>query len=324
MESHSVEESSADISIRPMTARDVPEADRVFRLAFATHLGVSPETFMDDRDVMRGRFVTNPGGTIVATDAHEFAGSNVVTNWGSFGWFGPLTVHPRYWGKGVAQRLLERTLEIFAAWGTRCSALFTFADSPKHHRLYQRFDYWPRFLTAIMSKPAAPALQAISPRFTRYSELSASDQRACLGAAFELGNEIFAGLDLRSELQGLQAQKIGDSIWLMAGSRVEGFALCHFGTGSEATAGSCYVKFAAARPGKSGQRTFDDLLDACDALALREGLTSVEAGVNLERTAAYQTLLRHNYRAGFCGVCMLRGNERGYNRPDVFLIDDLR
>jgi N-acetylglutamate synthase-like GNAT family acetyltransferase len=41
----------------------------------------------------------------------ELAGSIFVTNWGSVGFFGPLTVHPDYQARGIAQVLLARTMQ---------------------------------------------------------------------------------------------------------------------------------------------------------------------------------------------------------------------
>ena len=82
----------------------------------------------------------------------KLAGSNFVTNWGSFGFFGPLTVFPELWDQHIAQRLLGPTMDLFHQWGVREAGLFTFAHSPKHIGLYQKFGCWPRFLTAIMSK----------------------------------------------------------------------------------------------------------------------------------------------------------------------------
>jgi hypothetical protein len=49
-------------------------------------------------------------------------GSNFVTRWGSFGFFGPLSVEPRLWDQGVAQRLLDPTIELFQKWGCRHTA----------------------------------------------------------------------------------------------------------------------------------------------------------------------------------------------------------
>ena len=37
--------------------------------------------------------------------------------------------------------------------GTRHAGLFTFAHSQKHVGFYQKFGFWVRFLTLILSKP---------------------------------------------------------------------------------------------------------------------------------------------------------------------------
>jgi GNAT superfamily N-acetyltransferase len=59
---------------------------------------------------------------------------------------------PDLWNKGIAKHLLKSTMEYFAKLGTRHIGLFTWAHSPKHVRPYQRFGFWPHFLTAIMVK----------------------------------------------------------------------------------------------------------------------------------------------------------------------------
>jgi hypothetical protein len=42
-------------------------------------------------------------------------------------------------------------MDYFEKLGTKHIGLFTWAQSPKHLGLYQRFGFWPRFLTAIMA-----------------------------------------------------------------------------------------------------------------------------------------------------------------------------
>src|ERR1700744_6135085 len=134
---------------------EVEEAARILRLAFGTFLGVpNPPEFMGDRDLLKPRWGSSHVKVLAARDAGRLIGSNVVTRWGSFGFFGPLTVLPEDWGRGVAHRLLEATMVIFERWGLRHTGLYTFANSAKHVALYQKFGYWPRYLTAIMTGPS--------------------------------------------------------------------------------------------------------------------------------------------------------------------------
>jgi RimJ/RimL family protein N-acetyltransferase len=62
----------------------------------------------------------------------------LVTNWGSFGFFGPLSVHPDFWNQGVAKELIAAVCNRFEEWGIKQAGLFTFPNSAKHHALYQR------------------------------------------------------------------------------------------------------------------------------------------------------------------------------------------
>ena len=92
-----------DITVRPLEERDLPEADRIFRTAFGTFIGLpDPLTFLGDADLVFSRWRAAPEGAIAADVDGKLAGSMFVANWGSVGFFGPLTVHPDHWDKGVA------------------------------------------------------------------------------------------------------------------------------------------------------------------------------------------------------------------------------
>ncbi|WP_167470569.1 hypothetical protein [Mycobacterium innocens] len=50
----------------------------------------------------------------------------------------------------------------------------------------------------------------------------------------------------------------------------------------------------------------------------------VEAGVNLNRGRAYRSMLRRGFTAESYGVSMHRPDAPAYNRPDTYVVDDLR
>ena len=313
----------ADVSVLPLREDDLPVADRIMRLAFGTFLGLpDPRTFMGDADYVRTRWLADNVAAFGAEIDGELAGSNFATSWGSVGFFGPLTIRPELWDRSVASCLLERTMECFAAWGTKHAGLFTFAHSPKHVHLYQKFGFWPRSLTAVMSKPvpaASPATQ-----WFRYGAMPEGDRLESIRAARELTSSLLDGLDLTGEIRAVHSQNLGDTVLVWDDAGLAGLAVCHCGAGTEAGSGVCYVKFGAARPGPNAGRDFDRLLDACEAFAASHGAQRLVAGGNMAREEGYRALAARGFRADLQGVTMHRPNEPGYSRPGAYIIDDWR
>jgi GNAT superfamily N-acetyltransferase len=312
-----------EITIRPLRESDLPEADRIYRLAFGTFIGLpDPMRFAGDADYVKTRWLADPSSALGAESASELIGSNFLTNWGSVGFFGPLTIRPDFWDKGVASRLLESTMGIFVEWGTKLTGLYTFAESAKHVHLYQKFGFWPQFLTAAMTKPVDQTLTASS--WSGFSEMAGQERDGCLKTCAELTGAIYEGLNVEREIRAVAEQKLGETVLVWDGSRLAGFAVCHCGAGSEAGSGALYVKFGAARPGLAAEQNFNYLLEACEAFAASRGLEKLIAGVSTARVAAYRRMLARGFRSFTQGVAMLRSEDQGYNRPDVYVIDDWR
>src|SRR5215203_1407727 len=137
----------------PIERRPLSEADRIMRLAFGTFLGLpEPMTFMGDAGYVRTRWLAAPDAAFGAEVDGRLVGSNFATNWGSVGFFGPLTVEPDLWNKGIGSRLMEPIEECFANWGTRHMGLFTWSHSPAHIHLYEKYVLGARLLAAMMSE----------------------------------------------------------------------------------------------------------------------------------------------------------------------------
>jgi hypothetical protein len=309
------------VSVRPVLETDLVEVRRIFRVAFGTFLGVpDPENFWADREYIFTRWHADPSAALAAEGDGALAGSIFATNWGSFGFFGPLIVRPELWNQHVAQKLLGPTMDLFEIWGVREAGLFTFANSAKHVGLYQKFGFWPRFLTALMSKDVS-AHEASS---IRYSTLNPEEQGHALSACRKLTDSIYAGLDVTREIRAVKEQNLGETILLWGGESLDGFAVCHGGEGTEAGVNNCYIKFAAARPGPGVESRFEHLLDGCEALAAERGWQHLEAGINLNRGQAYRQMLRRGFRTYVQGVAMHKPDSPAYNRSDVFVVDDWR
>lgn len=309
------------LTVRPMRESDLQEADRIMRLAFGTFIGLpDPTSFAGDADFVYTRYRADPSAALIAEVDGRIAGSNFLLHWGSVGVFGPLTIHPEFWDRGVARSLLNETMDIFTRWHVRHAGLFTFAQSSKHVHLYQKFGFWPRFLTAVMSKPVDTAEKAAP---VRYSQLTAAQKEQAMQECKILTGRIYDGLDLSGEIHSVEKQHLGDTI-LIYDDNLAGFAVCHCGPGTEAGSGNCYVKFGACASGPGAAERFERLLDACESFARSQGLLRIIAGANTGRHGAYASMIARKFRTDIQGVAMHRPNEPGYNRSDVYLIDDWR
>jgi GNAT superfamily N-acetyltransferase len=314
------------IIVRPMREEDLDEADRIMRMAFGTFLSMpEPLKFMGDADFVRTRYRADPPAALSAEIDGKIVGSNFAMDWGSMGIFGPLTVHPEYWDKGVARLLLDHTMKIFEMWGTNHMGLFTFAQSSKHVHLYQKYGFWPTYLTAIMSKEVGKLLRNMSGDVIYYSKLGSDTQKKdLLQKCAQLTGSILEGLDLKKEINSVENQRLGETIVLKEDGGIVAMAICHVGPNTEAGSGTCYIKFGAVKPGSNSAKTFDILLSACEQYAHLQKAVRLVGGVNTGRHNAYRRMIELGFRTDMQGVAMQRPNELGYNRTEVYLIDDWR
>jgi GNAT superfamily N-acetyltransferase len=313
------------LDIAPLNDKDLPKAERIFRVAFGTFLGApDPEVFWADRDYVYGRHRAPHVAAFGATIDGNLVGSNFATKWGSVGFFGPLTVRPDLQERGIAQALLARTMEQFDSWETRHVGLFTFAHSAKHIGLYQKYGFYARFLTAIMSSCVTSRRPGAAAGWSRFSDLNVRQQNEALLGCHDITDTLYPGLDLTEEIRATQVQGLGDTVLVDGQGGIGAFAVFHYGPRSEAGADACFIKFGAVRVGALAEQDYLRLLDACEALAVAVGMPKVLAGGNMARHEAYGHLVSRGFRTEILGVIMHRYNNPGYCRPGTYVIDDWR
>jgi predicted N-acetyltransferase YhbS len=303
------------IDVRPLPAADIDAADAILREAFCTFLGAD---VFGDSDLLRTRVRARNVVALGAGRGGELVGSNVLVRWGSVAYIGPLSVAPKLWDAGIGGRLVEAAVAVVDGWGATHQGLFTFANSAKHHWLYQKHGFWPRFLTAIMSRPVV-GTEPVSGTL-----LSAGARPALVDACAGVTDAILPGLDVRGEIDSVLDQGLGNVVLVGPPGAPRGFAVCHTGPGTEAGSGIAYVKFAAVAPGPGAAADFAALLTACQGYAAASGARRLTLGVNTARHDAYRALLAAGFRTDLPGLTMHRPNEPGYDRPDVYVVDDWR
>ena len=313
---------NTEIRIRALEESELPEAKRILRMAFGTFLKAEdPAALFPGRDLVSARWRADPASALAAEHEGKLIATNFVTNWGTFGFFGPITVLPEYWDRKVAQLLLERTMSVFDDWGISHRALLTFPHSPKHIHLYEKYGFRAGHLIPVLSKDVSPQTEA---DFTQLSSLSDPDRRKAIEACAALTCGIHEGLDLTKELDAVLDQRLGEICLIHEGPTVVAFAICHCGSNTEAGDNTCYVKFGAVRPSDKESEHFTALLQACETVAGEQCLGLLTVGVNMGRRKAYSQLRGSGFQTGFIGVAMETHPERSYNRPEVYIIDDWR
>ncbi|MGL5878460.1 MAG: GNAT family N-acetyltransferase [Xenococcaceae cyanobacterium] len=311
-----------EVLIRQLQESEIPAADRIFRLAFGTFIGLpNPMEFGGDANFIQSRWYAEPSAAFVAI-ADSIIGSNLATRWGSCASFGPLSVHPEWWNQKIAQRPIEPVIECFNTWNIQQAGLFTFPNSPKHHALYQKFGFWQRFLTVIMAKPVQQS--QLVPQVIRYSQMKREQRSSILKESLTLTHSIFAGLDLSQAIIAVDTQKIGDTVFFWDEKSLAGFAVCHCGAGTEAGSETCYVKFGAVRLGQNVEKRFEQLLDLCETLTVQMSMSRLVTGVNTSCHEAYRRMIARSFRTEITGVAMHKPNQSGYHRSDIFVLDDWR
>jgi predicted N-acetyltransferase YhbS len=296
-----------DLEVRPLRPVELDRADRVLREAFVALHGVD---LLGDTALLGTRFRARHA-TVLGAVRHGWpVGSIVVTRWGSLGLLGPMSIDPQLWGRGIGGRLMAAAVGQLDGAGVSHQGLFTFPASPRHHVLYQRFGFWPRYLTALMSCAVTGSEERTGQRLS-----VRGDRSTCA----EIADAVYSGLDLGGEVDAVLEQDLGDVIMVP-----DGFAICHSGAGTEAGSGITYVKFAAARPGPGAAATFAALLDACRGYAAATGAHRLTFGVNTARHQAYRWLLGAGMRVDMTGLTMHRPNAPAYDTAETYVLDDWR
>jgi len=145
---------AGDISIHVMERTELEEPRRIFRVAFGTFIGVpEPQTFWADREYVFTRWQSDPQARSLRKWMVSWQ-DRILPQTGQFRIFWSFDNPSAVLGSGHSTRASGSDHGPFRKV-TRETGLFTFAHSAKRTGLYQKFGFWPRFLTAIPQ--AAPA-----------------------------------------------------------------------------------------------------------------------------------------------------------------------
>jgi predicted N-acetyltransferase YhbS len=321
-------------AIRPMTAEDIPQVERIIDAETAAKRQDTGEAGSEPPGsrLVKSRFHKEPAGCFVAEDpSHGMIGSVLSIAWGSVAWLGPLAVHPEFSGQGVEQQLLRAVLDYWEPMALSAQGVETSTAIPAHIEFYAAFGFRPQFLTATLigtvdpDGPRAPIRQR-TPSFELIllSQLSDTLEETMLANCRRISERHYPGLDYSKELQSVKEFHLGETVLLAVGERLYGFAICHAAPGSEADADSCYVKALLIDPAIDDQETLLALVEACEGYARTVKRATVRLGVNLACWEGYQAVAARGYQMRQVRLRMVRPIDELLSDPSPFHFNDWR
>lgn len=321
-------------SIRPMSADEIPQVERLIDIASDAWLkqvsATTPE-YIGSR-LVGSRFHKEPSGCFVAADpARGLVGTVLSIAWGSIAWLGPLAIHPDSAGQGIEQQLISAVLEYWEPLTLLAQGVETFPNSPAQIELYASFEFRPQFLTATFvgkvdpDGPREPVRQR-TPRFEliRLSQLTEAMEETMLAQCRRIADRHYPGLDYQKELQSVKERLLGDTLLLAVGERLYGFAICHTSDMSEADPQGCYIKALLIDPAIDDQETFLALLEGCEGYARMQKLDTVRIGINLAGWEGYQAVAQRGYQMQRLRLRMVRPVGELMSDPSPFHFNNWR
>jgi predicted N-acetyltransferase YhbS len=286
----------------PATSEDITELNAVFSEAFTDRyrrdglLGVrvpplNPAIWRYAvQDAGEGALVwRNTRGEIVAF--------NMVHLSGTEGWMGPLAVRPDWQGNGVGKVVVRTGIEWLKARGARVIGLETMPRTVDNIGFYSTLGFVPGHLTLTVWLPAALADEPV----VMLSQLDSAHRERALDRCRDLTKEQLPGYDFAREIELTAALGLGDTLLLVEGDELRGFALFHSvplveGRGRE--------ELRVLKLVLRHENDVEAMVRALAVAALHDGTKSVAVRVQTAYRDSYRRLLRIGARVRWSDLRM--------------------
>ena len=225
------------------------------------------------------------GGAMVWRDGRgEIAAFNIVHRSGVEGWMGPLAVRSEHQGVGAGKEIVRRGIDWLKVHGATTIGLETMPRTMDNIGFYSGVGFAPGRLTMTLTIDAAYADRP-APLLGR---LSPSDKDDATEQCRALVGSLVSGYDHTREIQLTDELALGDTMLLMKGDAVRGYALCHTAPLVEGRAREDLrvLKLALAE-----DVSLDEAVRSLSDFARRSGTRRVSIRMQGEYEQAYQRLI---------------------------------
>jgi GNAT superfamily N-acetyltransferase len=288
----------------PRAARieDIPELNDVFSDAFTDRYR---------RDGLTGVRVPhlNPlvwryairdaadGAMIWRGEKDEIVAFNMVHRSGTEGWMGPLAVRNEQQAMGAGSEIVRRGIDWLKVHGATVIGLETMPRTMDNIGFYSTLGFLPGKLTLTVT---VDATYADKPALL-FGRLSPRDKDDVLEQCRQLVGTLQPGYDHTRELQLTDELSLGDTMLLMDGDELRGYALCHTAPLVE---GRTREELRVLKVALAEHVTVDEAVRSLSDLARRSGTRRVSIRVQGDHEAVYQRLIAMRARVRWSDLRM--------------------
>ena len=310
------------MQVRRMQSEDLKQVNSVFAKAFSNarvEEGLKNHRVSPCRlEFLKMYLDRSAEGAMVGEDRGRVTGFNFNHLFGTTGWMGPVAVTPGYQGAGVGKSLVREGINYLRARGANIIGLETMPRNFRNIGFYLSLGFKTGPLCVDMVGPAhsGPGVERGCPgEVISFNECSDSTKEELLKGVAGISETISPGLDYGREILLNLEHKYGDTVLLVNGNEVEGFAVCHLEPyGQLEDRRELKVNVLALRPWREGaggdipeEQTLAGLsvlLSGVRALAAREKLLIVRIHPRADKWSAMQMLLRWGYNVAYSDLRM--------------------
>ena len=243
-----------------------------------------------------------PGAMLWRDERAAIVAFNIAHRSGVEGWMGPLAVRPDAQEGGVGKIIVRGGQDWLVREGAQVVGLETMPRTMDNIGFYSNLGFEPGRLTLTVSLPAAvsgePALLL--------GRLPAADKPAWIAACRALADAVRPGCDFSREIELTDELSLGDTLLLVRGDALRGFALYHTAPLVE---GRVREELRVLKLGLADEADAEVLVRQLADQARRAGTRQVAIRVQGEFVSLYNRLIALGGRVRWTD---LRMTARGY------------
>ena len=310
------------MQVRRMQQEDLKQVNSVFTKAFSSarvEEGLKRHRISPCRPEFLKMYLDRSAeGAIVSVDRGRVTGFNFNHLYGTTGWMGPVAVAPGYQGAGVGKSLVREGIDYLRGRDAKIIGLETMPRNFRNIGFYLSLGFKIGPLCVDMVSPAhsGPGMErGYQGEIINFSGSSDSTRQELLAGVNGIADAITPGLDYGKEILLNMEHKYGDTVLLVEGDEVAGFAVCHLEPyGQLEDRRELKVNVIALRPDAEADggdipperalAGLSVLLSGIRALAAREKLLMVRIHPRADKWPAMRKLLRWGYKVAYSDLRM--------------------